>query len=247
MLPQPEAPREAGGRRDDGSRGRGEGPPFGACSLSTRTLTRESQAPPPPGISPACEGGARHVERRADSRKAATPLSQRSCTPAPSLYVNSGDPAAWAYSSAADVRSSCGTWTEEKGESAGATGGSAWRAGGAPAARQVRGERQGWRKGAQGERACSAACGRPRGRARVGCMWARGWWVAGRAAQSELHGLSAVPYAQVHRPVSTGSWPGVGGQRHTAFLPALGILKWRNLFLRRKFADSSMPAGFRSP
>lgn len=30
--------------------------------------------------------------------------------------VNSGGLAAWVYSSAADVTSSCGTWTEEKGE-----------------------------------------------------------------------------------------------------------------------------------
>ena len=30
--------------------------------------------------------------------------------------VNSGVLAAWVYSSAADVTSSCGTWTEEKGE-----------------------------------------------------------------------------------------------------------------------------------
>lgn len=34
----------------------------------------------------------------------------------PAPRVSSGGLAAWVYSSAADVTSSCGTWTEEKGE-----------------------------------------------------------------------------------------------------------------------------------
>lgn len=80
---------------------------------------------PPPGVCPGLggRGSPRGARTRFSEGVYAIVAAQLGAGLSP--RVNGGGPAAWAYSNAADVASSCGTWTEEKGEYAGARSG--WR------------------------------------------------------------------------------------------------------------------------
>lgn len=89
-------------------------------------MRRELRAPPP-GVGPGRAGGAA-TWSAAGILHGAYAVAAAWLRLGPSPHVSSGGPAACVYSSAADVTSSCGTWTEEKGEYAGARLCPAWSA-----------------------------------------------------------------------------------------------------------------------
>lgn len=114
-----------------------EGPLAALLRLGGVARTASPASRRPPGA----RGRGRHVERGRFSEGAyAAVAAQPLAGPRPAPHADSGARAARLCAYAADVTSSCGTWTEEQGEAAGASIGPAGTAGGAagPARRRGR-------------------------------------------------------------------------------------------------------------